>query len=228
MVPIENLSEGFVSPVVDAFVHRPLTIQAELRLPIEFKLLANSNSPQGVWAQFVAAGQCRKTLAANQLPITHTSSNSGSLQQLIATHEPMAALVPAHIGCPPELMVLQSRCADTAHNQTRFVLLSADEACEAYDPNSHWKSSVLLIDDDDHPGLLVDSLSIFARRAINLTSIVSRPTGGRFGQYHFFIEFDGHIEQAPVREAVDQLKKLNKLQWLGSYRSIDNEYKETP
>ncbi|MGM0525889.1 MAG: prephenate dehydratase [Pseudomonadota bacterium] len=219
LAPIENLSEGFVSPVVDSLVHKSLHIIAELTLPVEFQIVTNHPSPRSIYAQFVAAGQCRRALQQLALPVTHTSSNSESLNSLLGTSEPSAALVPSHIQCPDQLTLLSSRAADIAHNETRFVVLSANNLAPAYDPNRRWKSSVLLIDDNDHPGLLVDSLSVFARRAINLTSIVSRPTGGGFGQYHFFIDFDGHIQQSHVQEALEQLAKLNHLRWLGSYQA---------
>ncbi|WP_404400943.1 ACT domain-containing protein [Idiomarina seosinensis] len=219
LLPIENLTEGFVSPVVDALVVRPLTILAEIKLPIAFKLLANDTQPQSVWAQFVAAGQCRAALTRLSLPIIHTSSNGESMQQLVNADKPAAALVPAHIKCPANFYHLSDKAADTEHNETRFVLLSANSSAVEFDPQQRWKSSVLLIDDNDHPGLLVDSLSVFARRGINLTSIVSRPTGGGFGQYHFYIDFDGHRQQSHVAEALEQLAKLNQIRWLGSYQA---------
>lgn len=219
LLPIENLSEGFVSPVVDALVRKPLTIIAEVKLPIAFKLLANHPQPKEVWAQFVAAGQCQSALADLSLPIIHTSSNSESMCKLVSADTPAAALVPTHIVCPANLRETNSKAADAEHNETRFVLLSANSAISRFDPEQRWKSSVLLIDDNDHPGLLVDSLSVFARRGINLTSIVSRPTGGGFGQYHFYIDFDGHIQQPHVAEALEQLAKLNQIRWLGSYQA---------
>jgi|MDSZ01.2.fsa_nt_gb prephenate dehydratase len=219
LVPIENLSEGFVSPVVDSLVAKPLRIIAETKLPVEFQVVANREEPEHLWAQFVAAGQCRQVLQQLDLPIIHTSSNSEALIKLQNALSPAAALIPAHVPCPDDLHVIQPRAADIAHNETRFVLLSASQTTPRFDDKLPWKSSVLLVDDDDHPGLLVDSLSVFARRGINLTSIVSRPTGGKFGQYHFFIDFDGHIDQPHIKEAVEQLGKLNQVRWLGSYRA---------
>lgn len=219
LVPIENLTEGFVSPVVDHLVRNPLQIIAETKLPVAFKILANSDAPEHLWAQFVAAGQCRRCIQSMALPVIHTNSNSDSMNKLLRCKSPAAAIVPAHIQCPSSLKVLHRTAADIEHNETRFVLLSAANAAATYDPATSWKSSVILVDDNDHPGLLVDSLSVFARRGINLTSIVSRPSGGKFGQYHFFIDFDGHSEQPHVKQALEQLAKLNQIRWLGSYKA---------
>lgn len=219
LVPIENLTEGFVSPVVDKLVQLPLQIIAETKLPVEFKLVANHKSPEHIWSQFVAAGQCRQCIQAMALPVVHTTSNSDSLNKLLGCTSPAAAIIPAHIHCPKGLNILQRKAADVEHNETRFILLSAASTTPHYEEGVRWKSSVILMDDNDHPGLLVDSLSVFARRGINLTSIVSRPTGGKFGQYHFFIDFDGHAEQPHVKQALEQLAKLNQIRWLGSYKT---------
>lgn len=219
LVPIENLTEGFVSPVVDTLVQLPLQIIAETKLPVAFKLIANHKSPEHIWSQFVAAGQCRQCINEMALPVVHTTSNSDSLNKLLGCTSPAAAIIPAHIHCPKGLRVLQRNAADIEHNETRFILLAASNATPHFEEGVRWKSSVILVDDNDHPGLLVDSLSVFARRGINLTSIVSRPTGGRFGQYHFFIDFDGHADQSHVKQALEQLAKLNRIRWLGSYKT---------
>ena len=80
---------------------------------------------------------------------------------------------------------------------------------------------MLLIDDNDHPGLLVDSLQVFAKQQINLTSIVSRPAGSQFGDYHFFIDFDGHRSEPGVASALEELAAMNNIHWLGSYPAAE-------
>ena len=117
--------------------------------------------------------------------------------------------------------MLKSDIADNPHNETRFVVLSATSEEPEFDKDKRWKSSLLLIDDNDHPGLLVDSLQVFARQQINLTSIVSRPAGRQFGDYHFFIDFDGHRSEAGVALALEELTEMNNIHWLGSYPAAE-------
>lgn len=217
VVPIENLTEGFVSPVVDYLVHRPLHIQAEIRLPVAFQCLSNSPTPETVHAQFVAAGQCNQYLHRLNLPVIHTASNALSLNALVDSNSPAAAVVPQHVDCPDGLIARDSDIADNPHNETRFVVLSKPSEAPRFDGKKSWKSSLLLVDDNDHPGLLVDNLQVFAKQHINLTSIVSRPTGNSFGHYHFFIDFDGHRDQAHVASALQKLASMNNIHWLGSY-----------
>jgi prephenate dehydratase len=221
VVPIENLTEGFVSPVVDYLVQRPLRIQAEIRIPVGFQCLSNSAKPTQIWAQFVAAGQCNSYLHKLGLPIIHTASNAASLQALLAAEEASAAIVPQHISCPQTLQILSNNIADNPRNETRFVVLSAASEEPEYRKDERWKSSLLLIDDNDHPGLLVDSLQVFAKQQINLTSIVSRPAGSQFGDYHFFIDFDGHRSEPGVASALKELAAMNNIHWLGSYPAAE-------
>jgi prephenate dehydratase len=75
---------------------------------------------------------------------------------------------------------------------------------------------------DDHPGALLEILTEFAVRGINLTTIQSRPTGDRLGQYYFFIDCEGHIDDARVGEALMGLRRVcRQVRFLGSYARCD-------
>ena len=70
----------------------------------------------------------------------------------------------------------------------------------------------------DHAGALLDILTEFAKRDVNLTFIQSRPTGSALGHYHFIIDVEGHIADAPVKEAVESLRAIcEDIRFLGSY-----------
>jgi prephenate dehydratase len=64
-------------------------------------------------------------------------------------------------------------------------------------------------------------LSEFAYGSINLTKIQSRPTRKALGDYMFFIDLAGHIEDENVRLALDCLRlKLRRVKVLGSYPRV--------
>ncbi|MDH5685541.1 MAG: ACT domain-containing protein, partial [Hadesarchaea archaeon] len=70
----------------------------------------------------------------------------------------------------------------------------------------------------DRPGILHKILGEFAVRNINLTKIESRPSKKALGDYLFFIDFEGHREDAKVKEALEGVKqKTAMLKVLGSY-----------
>lgn len=224
VVPIENIAEGFVSPVVDYLLRTPLQIVAELRVPVHFSYVSNSESPTKIYAQFVAQGQCSEFLASVTSATTPapqlvtTGSNTEALQVLLATPN-SGAIVPTH--CVEELttagLQVTHEVADYTHNETRFIALQNQQQRLTPEPGVAYKTSVLLIDDDDHPGLLADNLQLFARHQVNLTSIVSRPTGTKFGNYHFFLDCDGHIEAPSLAQAVAAIRRQSRLVLLGSY-----------
>jgi prephenate dehydratase len=61
-------------------------------------------------------------------------------------------------------------------------------------------------------------LQEFSVRGINLTAIKSRPAKVSLGEYVFFIECEGHIADAVVRDAVLGLLRFDgEVRFLGSY-----------
>lgn len=222
VVPIENIVEGIVSPVVDSFVRQPLQIIAELAIPVRFSVVTNHQQPQRVFAQFVAQGQCTEWLAQHPGELVTTASNTESLQLLLESQQPAAALVPEHLLTDAFLKQhsfaqVYHDVTDFAHNVTRFIAVQHPQTLAALEPEQAYKSAIVIVDDADHPGLLLEHLQAFAVHQVNLLALVSRPTGQRFGQYHFFIEFEGHLQHPRVQAALSAVKLRNRVIELGSY-----------
>jgi prephenate dehydratase len=113
--------------------------------------------------------------------------------------------------------VLKDRVEDYAGNQTRFV-----EIGQGIRPRSGGdKTSLALFMKKDKPGTLHMILSEFAFGEINLTKIQSRPTKRSLGEYMFYVDLEGHVEDANVRLALDCLRlKLREVKVLGSYPRV--------
>ena len=80
----------------------------------------------------------------------------------------------------------------------------------------------MLVIGQDHPGALLEILTEFAVRGINLTRIESRPTGGGIGDYFFAVDAEGHIDEARVGEALIGLHRIcAEVRYLGSYPRAD-------
>ena len=74
----------------------------------------------------------------------------------------------------------------------------------------------------DHAGALLEVLTEFAVRGVNLTFIQSRPTGRELGHYHFIIDAEGHINEARVGDALTGLRRIcEDIRFLGSYPRAD-------
>jgi prephenate dehydratase len=69
-------------------------------------------------------------------------------------------------------------------------------------PTGNDRTTLVAFIADDHPGALLEVLTEFAVRGVNLTRIESRPTGERLGRYCFSIDCEGHVDDARVGEAL--------------------------
>jgi prephenate dehydratase len=75
---------------------------------------------------------------------------------------------------------------------------------------------------EDHPGALLEILTEFAVRGVNLTRIESRPTKKQLGDYFFSIDCEGHIDDERVGEALKGLHRIcADVKFLGSYPRTD-------
>jgi prephenate dehydratase len=82
-----------------------------------------------------------------------------------------------------------------------------------------WRTTLIFSElGEDHPGALVDALTEFSSRGVNLTRIESRPRREELGRYMFFVDLDGAAGDAAVREALEGLRaKAESVRVLGSY-----------
>jgi len=220
VIPIENLSEGFVSLVLDLLAETNLTIVSEVILPIKFSFVSTApviSEVDKLYVQFVAKSQCSDFISTlSNMDIVTTESNIESLDLVLKNAGLSSAIVPTSSYVSSQFNIEIDDVTDYENNQTRFIVLTDVKAPEqsVIAPS---KTSIVVLDDDDHPGLLSDILSSFSNRNVNLLSIISRPTRKVFGKYNFFIDIEGHINDAHIFEALEEIKHKNKVKILGSY-----------
>jgi prephenate dehydratase len=76
----------------------------------------------------------------------------------------------------------------------------------------------VLYEHEDHSGALLEMLTEFAVRGVNLTRLESRPTGAGLGRYCFSLDCDGHVFDARVGETLAALRRIcADVRFLGSY-----------
>lgn len=223
VLPIENMAEGYVSIVLDLLIPSNLVITHELILPIQFSLAANCAGLEDVgkvYAQFVTQGQCERFLdGLENVSIITTHSNGASLEEVRRGIPGEAAIVPAFTADKSDFPLVVEGIADRANNMTRFITVGRD--LPFFDPAREYKTTILVVESTDRPGILSDVLQAFATRGINLVSIMSRPTKEMMGRYHFFIDVEGHSDEARIREALKQIKNENTIKLLGAYPKAD-------
>lgn len=220
ILPIENFSEGFVNIVLDHLISAPLYICAELILPIQFSLVSHCENVQDIktiYVQFVAKGQCGEYLDKLEgVQFIATESNTQTLE-LIAGKKDCAAVIPHHYLMDKHFQYSVDNITDYANNQTRFLLFSDQPQLLDKRQLGNYKTSIVVFFHEDYPGFLEGILHSFTQRGINLTSLVSRPTRRNFGNYHFFIDLDGHQQDPLIQEAFSEIQQRFKMKIFGSY-----------
>ncbi len=223
VVPIENSVEGSVPATLDALTFDyDLHIIAEHVRDIHYVLAVapgvTLDSVTLVTSHPQATAQSRHWLAANLpgRPIVAANSTAEAVQR--AVEEPgLAAVGPELAARLYGAVNLAEGIEDHEGNQTRFVLIGRGIGKRT----GHDKTSLSLFQQHDQPGALFMILSEFAYGQINLTKIQSRPTKQQLGQYMFFVELEGHIEDPNVALALECLRlKLREVKVLGSYPAM--------
>ncbi len=222
IVPIENSVEGSVNATLDAlaFDEADLMIRGETVLDVRQALIAAPGVAMkditAVTSHPQAVAQCRGWLTEHLpgRPVIAANSTSEAVQRAVA--EPGIAAVGTLLAA--DLYgghVLRKSIQDYAGNQTRFVVIGRGVSAHT----GHDKTTLALFIHHDQPGALLMILSEFAYGGINLTKIQSRPTKRQLGQYMFFVDLEGHLEDPAVDLALKCLRlKLRQVKVLGSYR----------
>jgi prephenate dehydratase len=226
LVPIENSVEGVVARTLDELaIGDPLVIVAETTIPVNFALAVNGAKPKDEITQIAthphAESQCRKYIAKNYphaeiIPMPSTAAAA----EAVSRGEYHAAITSASAASRYGLLVVEDEVGDAKGAETRFVLVSRPGRIP--EPSGYDRTSLVAFIGADHAGALLEVLTEFSVRGVNLTFIQSRPTGAGLGDYHFIIDAEGHINDERVGEALMGLRRIcADVRFLGSYPRAD-------
>jgi prephenate dehydratase len=226
VVPLENSVEGSVPSTVDELTNgEPLVITREIFLPVTFVLAARAGTALDrigtVATHPHAEAQCRGWLRARLPGATVVLAGSTAAAAAgVARGEYDAAVCAPVAAEHHRLTTVAVDLADHAGAVTRFVLLSRPAPPPA--PTGNDKTSLVAFIRDDHTGALLEVLTEFAVRGVNLTRIESRPTKQRLGRYCFSIDCEGHLLDARVGDALAAVRRIcADVRYLGSYPRAD-------
>jgi chorismate mutase/prephenate dehydratase len=217
VVPIENSTEGVVGHTLDMFVSSGLSICGEVELGIHHCLMSADGELEDIARIFShqqSFAQCRRWLDANlpRVPRETVASNGEAARR--ASSEKGSAAIAGEIAADDYgLGVLARNIEDEPENTTRFVVLGR----QVVGPTGSDKTSVLF-STKDRPGALYELLQSFKQRDINMTRIESRPSHRGKWSYVFYVDFEGHAEDANVAAALAELEEQAPFyKFLGSY-----------
>jgi chorismate mutase/prephenate dehydratase len=222
VVPVENSSEGAVGRTLDLLMNTTLQICGEVIMPIHQCLLgqylpgqqSELSAIKSVYSHPQSFGQCQGWLNthlshAARIPV----ASNAEAARLAAENPHSAAIAGIQAGALFGLQVLTENIEDDASNTTRFLVLGNQQVA----PSGRDKTS-LVMSTANRPGAVHDLLVPLAKHGVSMTKLESRPARSGLWEYVFFMDVEGHQDDAKVAAALVELRKVAAfVKVLGSY-----------
>ncbi|NNE38131.1 MAG: prephenate dehydratase [Gammaproteobacteria bacterium] len=217
VVPVENSIEGIVNHTLDMLMDSDLKISGEVELRINQYLMGRTKVKKNIkkiYSHQQSFAQCRRWLEANMPGIEQIPVNSNAEAARLANKDNKSAAIAGKANADLyKLKIIDRNVEDEPDNSTRFLIISPDEV-----PKSGDDKTSLLFSMPSKPGALLNMLKCFADSKVNMTRIESRPSRKGLWEYIFFVDLDGHIQDARVARSISRLQEeASMVKVLGSY-----------
>lgn len=226
VIPVENSTEGAVGRSLDLLLNASLQVCGEVHLPIHHNLMSKAAAPgeiKTVYAHAQSLGQCHEWLNRHLPNVPRIAVASNAEAARIVAGEPSSAAIAGDSAARLyALNILAASIEDNPDNTTRFLILADHDA-----GRSGKDKTSLVCSAQNRPGAVHDLLTPFARNNVSMTRFESRPAskglrgvglGGGKWEYVFYIDIEGHREDAAVAAALSELgAKASFVKVLGSY-----------
>lgn len=219
VLPIENSSAGAVIDNYDLLVQYENYIVAETFIAASHALLGTPDAElsdiRTVFSHPQALMQCSAYLGEHrdwkQISFENTAV---SAKKVSADGDKTQAAVASEIaGRLYGLKVLKKAIQNNQGNTTRFIILSK-EAVYRKDAGKVTISFELA----HKSGTLYNILGNFIFNGVNMRKIESRPIPGRSWEYRFFIDIEGNLDDAGIRNALRGItEEAQNMRILGNY-----------
>ncbi len=219
VLPIENSTAGIVSDNYDLLGEYDNYIVGEQILSIQHVLLgtldAELSGIQTVYSHPQGLMQCAKYLDNHREWRQISLLNTAMAARKVAKDKDktQAAIASALAGSQHGLKVLEERLNWSDQNSTRFLIVT-NQPVFCRDA----KKVSICFEVTHESGCLYNVLSHFIYNNLNMCRIESRPIPERNWEYHFFVDFEGNLNDSAVKNALRGIREeaLN-LKILGNY-----------
>lgn len=219
VLPIENSSAGAVVDLYDILTRYSNSIVAETFLLVNHALLGTAEAEEEqiktVYSHPQALMQSSEYLNSHrdwkQISMENTAV---AARKVLEDGDPTQAAVASEIaGRLYGLKVLKPSIQNNKGNTTRFVILAREQVYR----RDAGKISICF-ELPHRSGTLYNILGHFIFNHVNMVMIESRPIPGRNWEYRFFVDIEGNLEDAAVKNALKGIgaEALN-LRILGNY-----------
>lgn len=225
VIPIENSIEGIVRETLDnlsSLKKEGYKIIAETTMNVEHALIGFADKKSEikvVRSHPQALAQCKKYLQDNfsdTLIEEATLSTSAGIRSLTPEDKSIAAIGNVECAKMYDIPVIETNINDEANNKTRFILLG-----KFISPQTGNDKTSITFSTENKAGALSKILTILDEYGLNMSYIDSRPSKKELGEYVFYIDFEGHINDTNVQGAFEEIKKFVKMFYIiGTYHTV--------
>ena len=219
VLPIENSTAGIVNEIYDLLAEFEHFIVGEQMIRIEHCLMGvegtTEESIRTVCSHPQSLMQCEHFLREHPAWEQISMKNNAFAARKVAEEKDttLAAIAGAHAAEAYGLNIIRRGVNQAGNNTTRFIVVSNQKI---FLKNANKIS--LCFEVPHESGSLYHILSHFIYNDLNMTKIESRPIEGRTWEYRFFLDFDGNLADAAVRNALCGLREETRnLRILGNY-----------
>ena len=207
IIPESNKTTGNIGVEYLIFKYR-LNIFAEHFFPINHNLLGLPGSKlsdiKDVYSHAQALSQSSIFIKKNKLNENVRADTAGSAKYISEANDKSKGAISSKLSADIyNLQILDSNIQDEKENVTRFLIMQKD----IFQPelqNEKYITS-LLFKLKSKAGALYSALGSFTLNGVNLTKLQSFPEKNSFSSYFFLCELDGHIEEAKVKNSLEEL-----------------------
>jgi chorismate mutase/prephenate dehydratase len=217
VVPVENSTEGAVGRTMDLLLGTQLKICGEVVLRIHQNLLTNETDLSKitkVYSHAQSLAQCHEWLNRMLPDAQRISVGSNAQAAQKASEEPGTAAIAGEAAAARySLPRLAENIEDEPNNTTRFLVLGKHDA----GPSGRDKTS-LIMSAPNRTGALHELLLPLSSAGVSMCRLESRPARNALWEYVFYVDIEGHRDEAPIKAALEELaRRAAYLKVLGSY-----------
>ena len=224
VIPLENSLAGRVADIHYLLPKYKLQIHAEHFQKVEHNLLAKKNTNlediKYVRSHAQAIGQCQKIIMDNKYKTIISADTAGSAKELADGKDNSIAAIASKLSAQIyNLKILKENIEDEKGNVTRFLIMGKNVQQPEFQKGKKFITTCIFRLKSE-PAALYKSLGGFATNQVNMTKLESFSVKNTFAQTNFYLDFEGHIEEKPVQNAMEELGfHTESLDILGVYEA---------
>jgi chorismate mutase/prephenate dehydratase len=219
VVPVENSTEGAVGRSLDLMPQTPMKVCGEVVVRIHHHLMAKDPGAKPgeirrVFSHGQSLAQCHEWLNTQMPNAERVAVASNAEAARRAAEEAGSAAVAGEMAAEHYgLSILAANIEDEPNNTTRFLILGD------YQPKRSGRDKTsLILSARNRAGAVYEMLTPFATRGVSMTKFESRPSKVSLWEYLFFVDIEGHRDDANVAAALEEVGTIaGYIKVLGSY-----------